>query len=232
MSSMPPSEGKLIAEGMYSYTVDDRSRAAEVWRLYRLDDDRLHMQTLLGVGQQILYGMDLRTSPDGTSSELMARLHDQGSERLVRLAYEPGHVQGAVQDTNGQHAIDLTVPAAALLFPAAIATRFSLGRSLDLSTENEQSHALVVVPVLDAPHKPALQPYVVQAQATVLGPEAVDLLMATVTASHVLIEWPDHPPQHAWLDERRFPIQWSWVEQDAHGVSATHTYSLTRYAWL
>jgi len=118
-----------------------------------------------------------------------------------------------------------------VIYPEAIAMRMVLGKALDLSHEAEYTMPLCVVPVMDSIYPP-LQPLLVKAQVSVLGVEDVDLLMATVSATHVLIEWAQHPPQHAWFDEHRFPVQWSWVGHDTEGASVTHTFALTRYAWL
>lgn len=224
-----PDAGTRLAEGIYSYTVDDRPNASEVWRLTRLPDDRLHLQALLRTDQRVIYGMDLVLGADGAAESLEARVESQGEWRGA-LTFAGGAVQGQVQGPQGATPVQVALPPGTLPFPEAIAMRFLLGRALDLTTEAEQSFSLCRIPVLEA-HGQPLVPQVVVARATVLGPETVDLLMAEVPATRVLIEWPDHAPQHGWFDARRFPVQWCWVRHTADGGNAAHQYSLTRYAW-
>jgi hypothetical protein len=224
-----PEEGTRLAEGIYSYSVDDHPNANEIWRLTRLADDRLHLQALLRTDQRVIYGMDLVMGADGTAEALEARVESQGEWRAA-LTFAAGAVQGQVRGPQGATPVQVALPPGTLPFPESIAMRFLLGRALDLAPEAEQTFSLCLIPVLEARGQP-LVPHNVVARATVLGPETVDLLMAEVPATRVLIEWPDHAPQHGWFDARRFPVQWCWVRHTADGGNTSHEYSLTRYAW-
>lgn len=225
-----PEEGIRLAEGIYSYTLDDRPYAAEVWRINRLEDNRVHMQALLGVGQQMLYGMDLVLDQQGEAQSLDARVQQRTGLIRASLTFSADAVRGQSGTTEAPEPIDLTLPPQTCLFPESIAMRFLLGQRLDLTTEADQVVSLCSVPVLDE-HQPALKPRVVTARATVLGPEPVELLMATVTATRVLIEIPDHPPQHGWFDDHRFPVQWYRLGDGPQGERIAHEFALTRYAW-
>ena len=218
-----------LAEGAYSYTIDDRPHATEVWRLNRLADDRLHMQSILGQEQRMLYAMDLVISTTGTPESLSARVGGTQGEMQATFAFTPGRVHGQRQEPTGATPFDLALPSHALPFPESIAMRFLLGRALNLTDENEQTVPLCVIPVFSGGEP--LLPQLVMARATVMGTEDVDLLMATVPATRVLIEWPNHPPQHGWFDARRFPVQWYWVGRENDGATTAHEHSLTRYAW-
>jgi hypothetical protein len=224
-----PDQGTPVAEGVYSYTIDDRPNANEIWRMTRLSDGRLHTQTILRTEQRIIYGMDLVRDATGAAIALEARLESQGAWQ-ASLSIASGAVQGQIQGPQGATPVQVALPPGALLCPEAIALRYALGQALNLTPEAEQTVPLCLVPVVEARGQP-LVPQVVTAHTTVMGLETVDLLMAEVPAMRVLIEWPDAPPQHAWFDERRFPIQWCWVRAHADGTSAQHMYSLTRYAW-
>lgn len=225
-------EEHVIAEGMYSYTIDGRPRAAEMWRISSSPDGRSQLQALLGAGQQILFAMDVLTNPAGAVEALSVQIPPaDGGQPQRRAAYHftPGAVRGQVEVDGARQPIDLTLPAEALPYPAAISARFLLGRTLNLTSEDDQPLDLCVIGV---PEEQPTPPQVVHATATVLGQEPVDLLMATISATHVLLEWPGNPPQHAWFDEHRFPIRWYWVGPSPDSVSAEHDFSLGRYAWF
>jgi hypothetical protein len=222
-------EHARLAEGAYSYTLDDRPYATELWRLNRLTDDRLHLQTLLGVEKRVLYAMDLVIGANGMAESLEARLSSPKGDQQATLNFSPGGISGQVQRPEGVTPVQLAAAPQTLPLPESIATRFVVGRALDLASDHEQTLSLCLVPVFSGGQP--LTPQIVTARATVMGPESVDLLMATVTATRVLIEWPNHPPQHGWFDERRFPVQWYWVGRQEDGASVAHEYSLTRYAW-
>ncbi len=222
-------EGMRIAEGIYGYEVEGQARASEVWRMTRLGDERVHVQALLRTEQRIIYGMDLTLDAQGQPETLTARMEQQGEVR-ASFSFVEGTVQGQIQRPQGGTPVHLNLPAGAVLFPASIAMRMLIGRALHLETDAEQPLTLCVIPVLDVAAQP-LMPHLVGAQASVLGPETVDLLMAETPATRVLIEWPNHPPQHAWFDGHRFPVQWCWVSHEADGGSISHEFSLTRYAW-
>ncbi len=224
-------EGTPVAMGVYAYTMDDRPRASEQWRLTRLPGDRLHAQSIMGVGQQVLFGVDELIGSDGAVEELQARTHGQNGDRHAVLTFDGNEVRGQITDSHGTRAIALSVPPATLPLTFAVAPRIVLGRALDLSREDEQPLSLCQVPVFEENRAP-LEPVLAQARATVLGVEEVELLMATVSAHHVLFEMAGHPPQHGWFDERRFPVRWYWLGHSAEGASVAHELSLTRYAWL
>ncbi|HKD74950.1 MAG TPA: hypothetical protein VKB76_05620, partial [Ktedonobacterales bacterium] len=216
--STPVDEGMLIAQGVYDYSVDDHPRAKEIWRMSQLPDSRIHMQTIFGSGQQAFFGMDLIFTAQGVTDELHARIDERDGKHSVALQFDGGGVRGQITEPAGQRPVEIALPAGTSVMPQSIALRYLVGQSLDLTSDAEQPLSLCLIPVIDERYPP-LQPQAVKALATVLGSEAVELLMATVTATHVLIEWPNHPPQHGWFDERRFPVQWYWVGHDAQGTS-------------
>jgi hypothetical protein len=228
MSTPPNTEGTVIAEGQYSYMVDDRPKGSEMWRITRLEDGRILVQALLGAGQHILYGMDMMTNTEGGIEALTIQIPDADGGAVTRRAalhFTPGAVRGQIEGAEGRAPIDLGIPPNTLPYPASIATRFLIGRSVNLTIEQDQPLSLCVISIPESQPSP---PIIVKASATVLGPEPVDLLMATIDATHVLIEWPGHPPQHVWLDERRFPIRWYWVDSD---TDTAQDFSLSRYIW-
>ncbi len=228
--STPAGEGMLIAQGVYDYSVDDHPRAKEIWRMTQLPDGRLHMQTLFGTGQQAFFGMDLIFTAQGAAEELQARIDERDGKHSAALQFDGGGVRGQIAEPAGQRPVEISLPVGTIVMPQSIALRYLVGQTLDLTSDAEQPLSLCLVPVIDERYPP-LQPQLISARATVLGSESVDLLMAAVTATHVLIEWPNYPPQHGWFDERCFPVQWYWVGHNAEGASVAHLYSLSRYAW-
>jgi hypothetical protein len=224
-----PIEGTRIAEGVFTYSVDDRPQGAEMWRLTQIDPDHLHCQALFVHNQQPLYGMELIAAPDGRPEQIDARLHRPDNERRAHLEFSAGAARGAITTPTESHPIDLQLPTDAVTFPEAIALRSWLGQRIDFTTDAEQTLNLCAIPVLTAPEQ-ALLPRSVTARITVLGPETVELLMAEVQATRVIIEMPGHVPHHAWFDVHRFPVQWYWVAPDNSGASVEHAYSLTRYS--
>jgi hypothetical protein len=225
----PTDEGIRLAEGMYEYTLDDRPRAKEMWRLTRLFDNRLHMQTLMGTGSEFFFGMDLTMDANGTVESLQVRLNGNQGEQQASFSFDDRKISGTISGPKGNNPVELELPPHTLIVPESIATRFLIGQIIDWTTDEEQVMSICLVPIL-SPHYPPLQPVLFNAHMTVLGNEAVDLLMATVTANHVLLEWPGYPPQHAWFDEHHFPVQWYWVRQEDNKMVA-HNYALTRYTW-
>lgn len=225
-----PGEGIRLGEGMYGYTIDDRSHASEIWRLTRREDDRLHMQAMLGSGTQALYGMDLLIGVNGAVEALDARVQERSGERHGQFSFSASAVRGQIAAQGHTQPVELALPPGTQLCPESIAMRFLIGQTLDLANEAEQTLPLCLITVRDDPQT-SLVPRLVAARATVLGSEPVELLMATVQATRVLIEWPDHAPQHAWFDEHRFPVQWFWLGPGPSGPDASHECSLTRYAW-
>jgi hypothetical protein len=226
-----PESGTLVAQGIFSYTVDDRPRASETWRMSRLPDDRLHIQSLTGAGQQIFYGMDVLVGAGGVVDEIHLRVQGQDGERQAALRFEGDGVRGQVTGPQGARQIALALPVGALPYTESIAPRMVLGRALDFSREDDQPLDLCIVPVMGERGAP-LEPALAHASAAVLGSEEVELLMANVAATHVVFDVPGNPPQHAWFDERRFPVRWYWVGHQADGSAAAHELSLVRYGWL
>jgi len=228
--TIPIDAGTKLAEGVYDYTVDDQPRAKEVWRLNELADGRLHIQSLLGSGQHIYFGMDLVLDPSGTPHELHAQVDGQGGKSSAVYTFGADGVTGTLTAPDGVQPLTLALPPGTLPLPEAIAMRYLIGQRLDLTSTNEQPLSLCIIPIMDE-HNPPLRPFHVAARATVLGVETVELLLADVSATHVLIEWPNHSPQHAWFDERRFPVQWYWLGHGAPNESTAYQLSLSRYAW-
>ena len=226
----PGNEGIQLAEGIFDYTIADHPHAKEIWRMTQRPDSRIHMQSLLGSGQQPFFGIDLLLSPHYVSQELRAQIEGSTGEYSVALAFMAEGVRGQLTNPNGQQAIDIAAPTGTIPVPDSMAMRYLIGRAIDFTTPAEQTLSLCLVPILDE-HYPPLQPVPVMAHITVLGEESVDLLMATVTAKHVLIEWPNHAPQHGWFDERHFPVQWSWTGHNAQGGTVAHEFQLSRSAW-
>lgn len=227
-----PESGTRLAEGIYDYTLDDRSFAKEIWRITRLDDDQTHLQTILSTEGQIRYGIDLLLDAALVPTTMEARVNTPEGEVRGRYGFSAGAVQGQIARPGAAAApMQLAVPAQTLPLPESIAMRWLIGRALNLTDENEQALSLCLIPIAEE-GGPPLEPRLVAARATVLGQETVDLLMADVPATRVLLEWPGMPPQHAWFDARRFPVQWAWVgHAGAGGAGMSHAMSLTRYAW-
>jgi hypothetical protein len=227
-----PESGTRLAEGIYDYTLDDRSFAKEIWRITRLDDDQTHLQTILSTEGQIRYGIDLLVGVDGAPIELEARVNTPDGEVRGRYGFSAGAVQGQIARPGAAVApVQLAVPPRTLPLPESIAMRWLIGQALNPADESEQTLSLCLIPIAEEGGAP-LEPRLVAARATVLGTETVELLMADVVATRVLLEWPGMPPQHAWFDARRFPVQWAWVGYaGAGGAAMSHTMSLTRNAW-
>lgn len=226
----PGNEGTQLAEGIYDYTVDDHPRAKEIWRMTQLLDGRIHMQSLLGSGQQAFFGIDLILNPRNVAEEMHIQVDERDGKHGAALAFAQDGVRGQIVGPAGPQSVALALQPGTLPLPESIAMRYLVGQAIDFTTEAEQPLALCLVPIIDE-HYTSLQPVQVMARATVIGSESVDLLMATITATHVVIEWPDHPPQHGWFDEHHFPVQWYWLAHGSDGNSVAHEFNLSRYAW-
>jgi len=224
--------GTRLAEGIYDYTLDDRSFAKEIWRITRRDDEQVHLQTILSTDQQIRYGIDLLLDATGAPTVVEVRVNTADGEIRGQYGFSAGGMRGQIARPGAAATpVQLALPAGTLPLPESIAIRWLLGRTLNLADENEQALALCLIPIAEEGGMP-LEPRLVTARATVLGQETVELLMADVPAIRVLLEWPGMPPQHAWFDARGFPVQWAWVgHANAGGAGMAHTMSLTRYAW-
>ncbi|MBA3823415.1 MAG: hypothetical protein H0X24_05830 [Ktedonobacterales bacterium] len=227
-----PENGTRLAEGIYDYTLDDRSFAKEIWRITRLDDAQTHLQTILSTEGQIRFGIDLLLDAGGLPTDMEARVNTPEGEVRGHYVFSAGGVQGQIARPGAAATpVQLALPANTLPLPESIAMRWLIGQAINLADENEQALTICLIPIAEEGGTP-LEPRLVAARATVLGQETVELLMADVGATRVLLEWPGMPPQHAWFDARRFPVQWAWVgHAGAAGAGMSHTMSLTRYAW-
>jgi hypothetical protein len=171
-------------------------------------------------------------APAGTPTLVEARVNTPNGELRGQYAWQGGVLNGQLARPGAApQPLQLALPPGTLPLPEAIALRWLVGRALDLASENEQAVSLCLIPIAEEGGAP-LEPRLVTASATVLGQETVELLMADVLATRVLLEWPGMPPQHAWFDAHRFPVQWAWVgHAGAGGPGMSHTMTLTRYAW-
>jgi hypothetical protein len=226
-----PAHGEMLAKGVYDYTLDDRPRAKEMWQVARLEDGRVHIQTMLGTGQEIFYGTDVILDTTGAIEHVQVRIQDkQGKQGEHTGSYQiEGQILRGELVANGKTTpVEVTLPEHALILTECIAARSVIGQALDLTSDAEQPLSLCLLPVLSEYYAP-LQPVLVEATATSLGAESVDLLMAPVTATHVLLEWSGHPPQHVWFDENGMPVQWYWLGRNPEGGSIVHEYALSRH---
>ncbi len=223
--------GNVIAQGLYRYTIDDRTVGMERWRMTRLENGQSHLQILRGNGSLLLFGIDLLMDPDGQVTKFTMRVPDgQNGPPQVRLSLrvEPLVLRGQVGDPTGLQPFEVPIPPGTLLYTSAIAAHLLIGRAIDMTSEADQPLTICDVALLEQHPGPGS---LLSATATVLGEEPVELLMATVSAQHVLFEIAHHAPQHAWFDEHRLPVRWYWVGPADGTPSAAHELSLERVQW-
>lgn len=212
-------------EGMYTYTVNERTIAHERWQMNPQPDSLSLVRSLFAIENQTLFGMDAQIDLAGNPQLFDGQLHERTGIRTTSLRFHDGVIDG---EADGQQvAISLTSPV--LLWSESVALRTGLCRAVARSTSSEMNFSVCRISVLDQQLR-KLTPYVIDIQAFVVGEEVVELIMADIQTTHVLFEWEHAPPQHVWFDQLQIPVQWYWVGHDASGESLAHHYRLTRYS--
>ncbi len=212
-------------EGVYTYTVNEHTIAHERWQLSLQNDSHILVRSLFAIEGRTVFGMDAQFDDAGNPHTFEGQMHEHSGIISTSLQFNDHTITGVA---DGQQ-IATALTESVYLWSESVALRTGLCRAIARSTTDETTLSICRIGVLDQQLR-KLTPYLLHAQAFVVGEETVELIMADIKSTHVIFEWEHSPPQHVWFDQLQIPIQWYWVTRDAGGESAAHHYRLTRYS--